>query len=159
MVTQMICAWFIRHYHIYFALTINGKGQAAQRQLLQYLSLALFVDHPHHIHTLSIKLRRNLESVIPPAVVRVAVHAAQCQLNEKTAKSERATERDLCFAISRSHCRVGPWSSPSIRGGVRMRAWDGAWGVAVGCLHRNPLLQMDSRGVLHIKHCSLSRNL
>lgn len=72
-------------------------------------------------------------------------------------KKKRAGERkrDLC----QSCCRVGPWSSPSIRGGVKMREWVGAWGVAVGCLHCTPLLQMDGRGVLHIKHCSLSRNL
>lgn len=161
MLTQMICAWFIQHYDIYFSLAISGKGQAAQRQLLRYLSFLLFLDHPYRIHILSIKSQRNLESVIPPAIVHTAAHAAQCQLNEKTAKSEREreTERDLCSAISRSRCRVGPWSSPSIRGGVKMREWDGAWGVAVGCLHCTPLLQMDSRGVLHIKHCSLSRNL
>lgn len=88
--------------HLFCSHSLNGKGQAAQRQPLRYLSLALFVDHPHHIHTLSIKLRRNLESVIPLAVVRVAVHAAQCRLNEKTAKSEdeRAAEREICALLS-----------------------------------------------------------
>lgn len=153
---QMICAWFIQHYDVYFSLTIIRKGQAAERQLLWYLSFGLFWDRTH---VLSIKSCRNLESVIPPAIIHITVHAAQCQLNEKKAKRKKQREGDLRYAISRSRCRVGPRSSPSIRGGVKMREWDGARGVAVGCLHCTPLLQMDSRGVLHIKHCSLSRNL
>lgn len=158
MLTQMICAWFIQRYAAYFSLIIIGKGQAAERQLLRYLSFGLFWIVLIALATLSIKSQHSLGSVIPPAIVHIAVHAAQCWLNEKKAKSEER-ERDLQYTISRSRCRVGPRSSPSIRGGVKMREWDGAWGVAVGCLHCTPLLQMDSRGVLRIKHCSLSRNL
>lgn len=156
MLTQMICAWFIQHYDVYFSLTIIGKGQAAERRLLQYLSFGLL-----RIVLITFTGSQLSHSAAwnPPAIVHIAVHAAQCQLNEKKAKSERERERDQWYAISRSRCRVGPRSSPSIRGGVKMREWDGAWGVAVGCLHCTPLLQMDSRGVLHIKHCSLSRNL
>lgn len=54
------------------------------------------LDHPHHIHVPSIKTRRNLESVTLPAIVHTVVHVAQCQLNEKKAKSKS----EMCGTLS-----------------------------------------------------------
>lgn len=51
---------------------------------------------PHDIHVLSIKLRHNQESVIPPAIVHIVILAAQCRLNEKKAKSEK----EICGELS-----------------------------------------------------------
>lgn len=96
-----------------FSLAINRKGQAAQRQLLRYLSFPLFLDHPYHIHILSIKSQRNLESVIPPAILHMAAHAARYRLNEKTAKSESERRRERERSVQ--HYQSEPlWSWPLV---------------------------------------------
>lgn len=59
------------------------------------------LDRPHRVCTLSIKSQHSLGSVIPPAIVHIAVHAAQCRLNEKKAKSEeREGEREIGGTLS-----------------------------------------------------------
>lgn len=94
---QMICAWFIQHYDVYFSPAIIGKGQAAETRLLPYLSFGLVKIILIAFHVLSIKSRSNLESVTPQAIIHITVHAAQCQLDEKKAESKR--ERDLSVEV------------------------------------------------------------
>lgn len=144
MLTQMICAWFIQHYaDVDFSFYyITGKRSSCWKT-----APAIFVIR---------KFFRSSSQLSRGATRNQSF--LQLSFSTTPAKWEESQKQERS-AISRSRCGVGPRSSPSIRGGVKMREWDGAWGVAVGCLHCTPLLQMDSRGVLHIKHCSLSRNL
>lgn len=81
---KMISAWFIRLHAVYFSFTTVGKRSSCWETAPAIFVVGKSSDRPHHILVLSIKSQRDLESV-----VHITVRAAQCQLNERKAKSER----------------------------------------------------------------------
>lgn len=164
----MICAWFIRHYGIYFSSpAINAK-----RSSCSATAPAIFVTlpnrQPHHHHhpiyinphpripILSIKTVHNLESGPPSATVHTFYSK-----KKKEKKDEGREGRSV-----QNGCRAAPPPGPrhpsAAEGGED--EWGGAGrGCPGGCARVARIaphyFRWIAEGALHIKHCSLSRNL